>query len=524
MESGRHPTGETHYRWAAKGDLNAFFALMLDNMLNLVVLTAILTGFGYPVEHVFKLMIPGTAFGVLVGDLVYTWMAIRLARRTGSTEVTAMPLGLDTPSTIGITVLVLGPVWLATKDPLLTWQVGMATMVVIGAIKVICSFLGERIRRAVPEAGLIGSLAGVGLALLATLPLFHIFAAPVVGLVALGIVLYALMAKGPMPAGIPGAFAAVAVGTALWHLLGHADLLGVPYHAPVLALSVGWPLPTLGFLAGMDRAAAYLPIAIPFGILTIVGGINVTESARLAGDAYETRGILLTEAIATLIAGVCGGVIQSTPYIGHPAYKRMGGRAAYTLATGLFIGIGGCLGYVQFIVDLIPAAAVTPILVFVGLEILAQGYRECPRAHAAAVGLALLPSIMELLRIIVTGPLHVNAALLATLPSAFQGEAQATLGLIELLGRGFIITAMLWGAAGAFLIDHKVRRAALVILIGALLTSFGMIHSAAPDGGLFLPWHAPDATFRFTAGYLALAATFLSFSWLPQAETSTTEN
>ena len=30
-------------------------------------------------------------------------------------------------------------------------------------------------------------------------------------------------------------------------------------------------------------------------------------------------------------------MIQTTPYIGHPAYKAMGGRAAYTLATAIFI-------------------------------------------------------------------------------------------------------------------------------------------------------------------------------------------
>ena len=58
-------------------------------------------------------MIPGTALGVLLGDLVYTWMAFRLARRSGRKDVTAMPLGLDTPSTFGVAFLVLMP---ALKD------------------------------------------------------------------------------------------------------------------------------------------------------------------------------------------------------------------------------------------------------------------------------------------------------------------------------------------------------------------------------------------------------------------------
>jgi len=57
-------------------------------------------------------MFPGTALGVLVGDLAYAWLALRLARRTGRTDVTAMPFGLDTPSTIGMALLVLGPAFL----------------------------------------------------------------------------------------------------------------------------------------------------------------------------------------------------------------------------------------------------------------------------------------------------------------------------------------------------------------------------------------------------------------------------
>ena len=45
-----------------------------------------------------------------------------------------------------------------------------------------------------------------------------------------------------------------------------------------------------------------------------------------------------------MAAGFCGGVVQNTPYIGHPAYKAMGARAGYTLATGLVIGGGAALG------------------------------------------------------------------------------------------------------------------------------------------------------------------------------------
>jgi AGZA family xanthine/uracil permease-like MFS transporter len=91
----------------------------------------------------------------------------------------------------------------------------------------------------------------------------------------------------------------------------------------------------------------------------------VTESAEAAGDPYDVRLIIFTEGITTFIGGLFGGVLQTTPYIGHPAYKKMGGRAGYTLATGLFIGLGGILGYISFIANYLPVEVVVPILIFI---------------------------------------------------------------------------------------------------------------------------------------------------------------
>ena len=96
------------------GDINGFFGLMFDNITVLSFLAGILIfAFKFPADIVYTRMFPGTAFGVLFGDLVYTWMALRLAKRTGNGNVTAMPLGLDTPSTIGIALDVLGPAFVA---------------------------------------------------------------------------------------------------------------------------------------------------------------------------------------------------------------------------------------------------------------------------------------------------------------------------------------------------------------------------------------------------------------------------
>jgi len=525
---------ERRYRWATVGDINAFFGLMLDNVMNLVILAGILIGvFKFPADLVYTKMFPGTAFGVLFGDLVYTWMAFRLAKRENRDDVTAMPLGLDAPSTIGMAFAVLGPAFIQAKATMpehdaaiLAWQVGMACMVLIGVFKLIMSFFGDAIQRIVPQAGLLGSLAGIGIALLGVLQLTEILAEPVVGMVSLALIFYSLIARLRLPFNIPGVLATVVGGAVVYYGLGSVGLLHGELAKPLLEFPMGFPIPTLGFLNGLSLAfTVYLPLAIPFAILTVVGGINVNESARLAGDTYSTKKILLTEAIATLIAGVCGGVSQSTPYIGHPAYKAMGGRAAYTLATGLFVGLGGIFGYIPFMAMILPISCLAPILVFVAFDIVAQSFHETPKNHAPAVCFAMLPSVAQLVVIVMDkinplltssafAPAHVAEAL--KLPDKFVEG----FGLFVLLGHGFILTGMLWGAALAFMIEKRIGASAVVLGISSAMSLFGVIHSVLPTGGIYLPGSAALAgstvPYHWAAGYAAWAILLLALGRKPQ--------
>ncbi len=566
--------GNFKYHWFTLGDLNAFFGLMVDNVTNLVILAGILVyGFGYPEQYVYTKMIPGTALGVMFGDIIYTVMAFNLANKTKNPNVTAMPLGLDTPSTIGIAVAVLGPAYLASgKNPEIAWQVGMATMMLIGVLKLFMSFAGEYVQKIVPKAGLLGSIGGIGIALIGFLPLVTLFQMPIVGLVVLGIILYSLVAKQALfsmnvmvrlvgvgllaiiplltlfkmstlalivagiivytiiarvdlPFSAPGVFVAVVFGAALYHVLGPLGLLGAAkYEMPHLAFSMNLPLPSLGFLAGMGEAIKYLPIAFPFGLLTVIGGINVTESAKCAGDDYNTRNILLTEAFATLLAGVTGGVAQSTPYIGHPAYKSMGARAGYTLATGLFIGIGGMFGVLTWMLQVLPEACVAPILIFVGLEIASQAYQECPHEHAPAVTFAFLPIIANLLLIMISQIKGEFMGFLATLPQetaarfVFSAGLQSKLDVITALGQGFILTAMLWGGALALIIDNKLMKAGHYFIITSILTLFGIIHSISPSGDVYLPWKIQSSLpIQFAVSYFILGVIMYMFSSIKQS-------
>jgi AGZA family xanthine/uracil permease-like MFS transporter len=489
-------------RWIAAGDVNGFLGLCLDNVTQLVVLSGLLIGvFKFPADLVLGRMVPGTALGVLAGDLVYTWLAIRLMRARGRTDVTAMPFGIDTPTLFAMAFGVLGPVMLATGDPVLAWKVGMVTTIAIGLLKVVLAFGGDRIRRGVPRAALLGSIGGVGILFIAFLPTLKLMRDPLVGLTSLTILLIALLGRPSMPFGVPGALMAVMAGTVIFW---GRWWLGVG-PAPTFAesgLGVAIPWPTLAWLNAVGVALPYLSIALPLALLTTIGGIDNAESAAAAGDDYRTRDILITEAGATILAGFCGGVVQNTPYIGHPAYKTMGARAGYTLATGIAVGLGAALGVLAWLVAVLPEAAVAPVLVFIGLEITAQAFLASPARHGPAVAIAFVPVAAA------TVLLEVNAVLagLGRSPADLTGEVGAGLRALIALGNGFILTAVLWGAAVAAIIDRRFGAAALVFALASAACLVGLVHSPLASGSLFWPWSPPSAVPAHLAGTYGVLA------------------
>ncbi len=502
----------------AAGDVNGFFGLVVDNVSILAFIATVLVGvFGMPAEIVYTKMFPGTALGVLVGNLLYTRMAITLAKREGRSDVTAMPLGLDAPTSIGMALLVLGPAFAgfraqgldADAAGLRTWQLGMAALVIMGLLKFVLSFFGDAVRRNVPRAGLLGSIAGIALVLMGFLPLVEILRVPVVGFVGLGLVL-ALLLGTPRFAKLPSVPFAVLVGTVLYYALGSSGLIGDAFHAPPAPQwRLALPLPNLGFVDGFAFATPYLPLLIPFGLLMVIGGINVTESAHAAGDRFRTRDILLVEAFSTLLAGVCGGVAQTTPYIGQPSYKAMGAGHRYTLATGLFVGLGGMLGVLAALVEFLPLAVLAPILVYVAIGICVQSFEATPKRYWAAVVIAFFPAIARMVAIKLGDPNYVPFERFGQL-YAPGAHGPSELFTLVVLGNGFILTSMVWAAAYVAVIDGKAWRASFALVVGAALTAFGLIHSIRPDAALYLPWQlgAADQTtvLQWCCGYLLLAA------------------
>jgi AGZA family xanthine/uracil permease-like MFS transporter len=506
----------TRYQWAARGDVNAFLGLSLDNIAGMVLAIALLLkNFQFPAEFALHYMIPGTAIGVLVGDILYFLMAFGLARRTGRSDITAMPLGLDTPSTIGMVLFVIGPAYQwaiqSGKDghaaAMEAWHIGICALFMTGLIKLALSIGATKARQWIPRAGLLGSLSAIALVLIAFVPFVDVASVPIVGLASLAMIFVTLVGRTPLPGKLPGVAGAVIVGCAIYYLLWLAGYLSgqsfvpqpessfKPYQAllPTQWLSVF----DLHWFSAMGASLHYLPYVIPFAITTVIGGIDCTESAAAAGDEYPVGLIIGVEAVATMIASLCGGVIQTTPYIGHPAYKAMGGRALYTLLAALFVGGAGLLGYFGYMYVVLPKAVVFPILIFIGLEITAQTFHATPRRHYAALALACIPAMARLVTIILADVLFDPALTGAGInPDSLLPSVREKLSVLGVLSAGFILTSLLWASALAKIIDRRWMEAARYCILAGVCASFGLIHSPLPGDRMYLPWNLETEPFR----------------------------
>ena len=195
-------------------------------------------------------------------------------------------------------------------------------------------------------------------------------------------------------------------------------------------------------------------------------------------------------------------------------------KAAYTLATGLFIGFGGILGYIPLMAAVLPKSALIPILLFVGVDIVSQSFHAVPKRHAMAVAFAFFPNIANLVLIIIKqtnfmllfGP--TNHALAVEAAGKFIPESVIDMaGVFLMLGNGFILTGMLWGGALAFLADRKAPQAAITLLVAAGLTLFGVIHSCEPSGSIYLPWREPSTLpYEWALGYVVIAVMIMGLS------------
>src|SRR5436853_7096085 len=155
-------------RWIVRGDIDGFFGLALDNLVQLLLIDALCRFVvGLPPDLVYGRILPGAAVSILLGNAAYAYQAKQLAMRTGRTDVCALPYGINTVSLFAHVFLIMLPAKaLAARagapDPArVAWQAGLLATFCSGIIELAGAFIAERVRRAAPRAALLSTLAGI---------------------------------------------------------------------------------------------------------------------------------------------------------------------------------------------------------------------------------------------------------------------------------------------------------------------------------------------------------------------------
>src|SRR6201991_5134180 len=205
-----------------RGDVNAFFGLGINMLVNVLVLAGLCLGVVHMSDHdVYRVVLPALGIELLVGNVYYFYLARRLAAREGRTDVTAMPYGPSVPHMFIVTLVIMLPTYLATKDPVKAWEAGLAWAFIIGLIILAGAFVGPYLRKFTPRAAMLGTLAGISITFISMRPASQMWEAAWIGLPVLAIILIGFFTNMKLPFGIPVGLAALLVGTAIGWIGGY---------------------------------------------------------------------------------------------------------------------------------------------------------------------------------------------------------------------------------------------------------------------------------------------------------------
>ncbi|MCZ4256699.1 xanthine/uracil/vitamin C permease [Sulfitobacter sp. G21635-S1] len=470
------------YKLFNRSDFNAFWALFTDNLVNLLILSGVCQFvFQMPADIVFGRIVPGAAVAILAGVVVYALLAKWVANRQGK-DVTALPYGISTPVMFVYLFGVIGPIFWATNDPLLAWQVGIGAGFMGGIVAAFGAIIGPFLKRITPRAGMLGTLCGIALVFIGSVPLAEIFEHPLIGFTSLLFILWGLIGRFRLPGNVPAGLVAIAVGTIIAIFLGQSSFSteGVGFYPPV---------PYFGdMIAGIQYLFAnpeLFLVLIPVQIYNFIETMNNVESAEAAGDTYPVALCQVTDGAGTMIGALFGSPFPTTVYIGHPAYKRMDARAGYIIGVAFVIAAAAFLGFLSFLAGLIPIAAAAPVLVFVSVSLITNTAFAVRPAHMAAVAFAILPHISEFLMVKWGSLMNaLRTSGVEGLPAL--GDNALTAALLRegahyeghlALSQGAIITGLVWGAIVADVIDGRHRHAGGFAIVAAIMSSVGIIHS-----------------------------------------------
>src|ERR1700691_4673643 len=285
MQSFNTTTGRSERLWVP-GDWNAFFGFGTNILVNVLVLTGLLRFvLKMPDALVFGRILPALGLMLFLSTGYYAFLAYRLAKQTGRTDVCALPSGISVPHMFVVTFVVMLPIMIATKDPVQAWEAGLTWVFVQSFVLMVGGFIGPYVRKITPRAALLGSLAGISITFISMSPAAQVFSTPVIGVVCFAVILANWFGGVKYFGGVPGGLVAIAVGTLIaWGStalgLGYGDLTLAKLGGSVSNFGFSVPIPALDHVFnGFKYFWIILVTAIPFGIYDLIEALDNVESA-----------------------------------------------------------------------------------------------------------------------------------------------------------------------------------------------------------------------------------------------------
>src|ERR1700719_4862720 len=174
--------------WTA-GDWNAFFGFGTNILVNMLVLTSLLRFvLKMPDSLVFGRILPALGMMMCLSTLYYAWLAYRLAKTTGRSDVCALPSGVSVPHMFIVTFVIMLPISVQTHDPVQGWEAGLVWVFFQSFILMIGGFVAPVVRKIKARAALLGTLAGVSITFISMRPALEIYRTPVIGHTCLAII------------------------------------------------------------------------------------------------------------------------------------------------------------------------------------------------------------------------------------------------------------------------------------------------------------------------------------------------
>lgn len=482
-----------------RGDVDAAVAQLGFNLAQAMIPVALLVAAGVARPIAVGRMIPGFASGLLIGSVGLTWLAHRLARRTGRTDVTVHAYGSSVPAILAYTGLIFVPVAARTGDVVTAWRATAGAVVLTGLVKLAAAPLAAWMLRAIP-ASAVAAVFGAAMYSYLALALFpRLLDQPAVGLLALAIVMATQLAGlGVTRWRIPPFVVAWLVPLGLAIAVGYVrpQWQGLRFVSPVAVPGDLW--------SGIQLATDALPVVLPVALYLVLQDIAANAAAAAAGDRFSAGRVLAVDGVATVVCGLAGSVVTPCVYAVHGAYKETGAGTRYTWWSAAAFFLLVVAGLLDVAGDLFPWPILAALVAYVAVGVGLSALRTTPRRHHGALLLAfVIPGVAVVSSTVSSAT--ASLGLPASRPEVSAAlDASIHWGSVQLLANGFLLLVLVVAAVLVELVDRRFVAAATWCLLAAGCAWFGLLHGAR------LGWGAqPQAAL----GWLLAAAVVGGARW-----------